>query len=95
MPPHRPRRSAHPRGGACFVVLGRVSTSSHAVLNIVRRVTLIAVTAALFGTHVSAWNWVGVALTTAGVLAFGRSKQQAGGASRRRGAVLLPLSRDV
>lgn len=81
--------------GVSFAVLRRVSTASHAVLNIVRRVVVIGASAAFFGTYVSPLNWAGVAVATAGVVGFGRSKQRGGGGTTRRGAVLLPVAREV
>ena len=62
--------------GVSFVVLGRVSVATHAVLNIVRRIVCIAAAAIFFGTPVSAWNWLGVGLAGAGVAAFARSKER-------------------
>ena len=76
--------------GVSFAVLSRVTVTTHAVLNIVRRVALIAVTAVLFGTRVSAFNWAGVALAVAGCIGFARSKQQ-GGPVPVVGALGLPL----
>jgi solute carrier family 35 protein E1 len=67
--------------GVSFMVLNRVSVATHAVLNIVRRVGVIAFAAAAFGTHVSLFNWIGVAMATMGVAAFGFSKQTGGAAS--------------
>lgn len=52
----------------------QVSTASHAVLNIFRRVVLIVVTVIIFGTPVNALNCAGVALAAAGALLFARSK---------------------
>lgn len=76
--------------GVSFVVLGRVSVATHAVLNIARRIVCIAAASAFFGTPVSLFNWGGVLLSGAGVLAFARSKEQGAGAERRTRA-LLPL----
>lgn len=61
--------------GVSFAVLARVSTASHAVINICRRVVVVAAAAALFKTPVSALNWCGVGLAVIGVTAFARSKQ--------------------
>ena len=74
--------------GVSFVVLGRVSVASHAVLNIVRRIVCIAAAAVVFGTPVSAWNWAGVALAGLGVLAFARSKERGGLGGGTRGRLL-------
>ena len=61
--------------GVSFAVLGRVSVSSHAVLNIVRRIVCIAAAAILFSTPVTLFNWMGVIVAAAGVGAFARSKE--------------------
>ena len=70
---------------ASFLVLARVATTTHAVLNVFRRVAVIAVTAAVFRVPVSPLNAAGVALAVAGVVAFaasrgGRSREVAGDA---------------
>ena len=61
--------------GVSFSVLHRVSVATHSVLNIVRRVALIGVTAILFGTPISAFNAAGVALCVLGCVGFAQSKQ--------------------
>lgn len=61
-----------------FQVLSRVSTSSHAVLNISRRVCLIVLTVVVFDTRMYSYNWAGVALAAFGVLMFGREKSRPG-----------------
>ena len=60
-----------------FAVLNRVSVASHAVLNIVRRVFMIGGTALMFGTAISSYNWLGVAICFAGCLAFAHGKAAA------------------
>lgn len=60
--------------GVSFAVLGRVSVATHAVLNIVRRIVMIATAAVIFGTPITLFQWAGVALAGAGVGAFARSK---------------------
>ena len=57
-----------------FHVLSRVTTSSHAVLNISRRLCLIIITVAFFRTPMDLYNWVGVALAVGGVMGFAREK---------------------
>lgn len=57
-----------------FAVLNRVSVASHAVLNIVRRVFMIGGTALIFGTPISSYNWLGIALCVMGCLAFAHGK---------------------
>lgn len=74
--------------GVSFAVLGRVSVATHAVLNIVRRIVCIAVAATLFGTPVTLWNWLGVLVAGAGVVAFAQSKERTSSDGRRKG--LLP-----
>ena len=64
--------------GVSFVVLAKVSTATHAVLNIVRRVLVIVVAAAVFATPISALNWAGVVLSVSGVIAFAQSKSRGG-----------------
>ena len=59
-----------------FAVLNRVSVATHAVLNIMRRVVLIAATAAIFGTAIDSYNWLGIAICVMGGLAFAFGKQQ-------------------
>lgn len=71
--------------GVSFLVLAKVSITTHAVLNIIRRVLVIAAAALIFATPVSAFNWVGVALAVLGIGAFARSK----GASERAGAAMI------
>ena len=58
-----------------FAVLSRVSVATHAVLNIVRRVVMIAGTAVLFHTRIDAYNWLGIFICVFGCLAFARGKQ--------------------
>ena len=73
--------------GISFAVLSRVSVGTHAVLNIVRRVALIGVSAATFGTDV---HWTGVSLCAVGCAGFARSKRA--GASPEAGQPsLLPV----
>ena len=59
-----------------FAVLNRVSVATHAVLNIMRRVVLIAATAAIFGTAIDSYNWLGIAICVMGGLAFAFGQQQ-------------------
>ena len=68
---------------ASFAVLSRVDTSSHAVLNVFRRVFVITVTTVYFGTPMSAANMFGIMLAVAGVLAFTVSKQSSARASKQ------------
>ena len=81
--------------GVSFMVLGRVSAATHAVLNIVRRVAVIGVSAAFFGTYISPLNASGIALAAVGVLGFGRSRSVGAAGTTRRRAVLLPIAREV
>lgn len=59
---------------ASFCVLSRVSTTTHSVLNVFRRVVVIAVTAVYFEAHLSPTNMAGVAVAVAGVVGFAFSK---------------------
>ena len=59
-----------------FQVLSCVATSSHAVLNIARRLCLIVLTVVVFQTPMDAYNWLGVVLAVGGVLLFGREKSR-------------------
>ena len=56
-------------------MLNRVSVATHAVLNIMRRVVLIAATAAIFGTTIDPYNWLGIAICVMGGFAFAYGKQ--------------------
>ena len=62
----------------------QVSVATHSVLNIARRVVMIAVTAAAFGTHISPLNWCGVGVTAVGFAAFATSKRRGPPPRRRR-----------
>eukprot|EP00746_Dinoflagellata_sp_MGD_P168074 gnl/MRDRNA2_/MRDRNA2_99222_c0_seq1.p1 gnl/MRDRNA2_/MRDRNA2_99222_c0~~gnl/MRDRNA2_/MRDRNA2_99222_c0_seq1.p1 ORF type:complete len:338 (+),score=41.52 gnl/MRDRNA2_/MRDRNA2_99222_c0_seq1:120-1133(+) len=57
-----------------FMVLSEVSTSTHAVLNVFRRVVIISVTTMFFGIKTTAFNQCGVVLALLGVLCFTHSK---------------------
>lgn len=57
-----------------FMVLSEVSTSTHAVLNVFRRVVIITVTTIFFGTPTTAFNRGGVVIAVLGVLGFTKSK---------------------
>lgn len=81
--------------GVSFAVLARVSVSTHAVLNIIRRVVIIAVASALFGTPLSVTNWLGIMLAALGVVAFGILKNRMGGTHASREGLLLPISESV
>lgn len=61
-----------------FMVLSEVTTSTHAVLNVFRRVVIIAVTTVFFGTPTTMLNQIGVVVAVLGVLGFTRSKAQQG-----------------
>ena len=76
--------------GVSFIVLAKVSIATHAVLNICRRVLVIAVPAAVFATPLTAFHWAGVGLSVLGVSLFARSKGQ-GVATRARSKPLLPV----
>lgn len=67
--------------GASFAVLGRVSVASHAVLNIMRRVLVIAIACTYFGTPFSALNAAGLALAVGGLVGFARAKASSGRSS--------------
>lgn len=60
-----------------FMVLSEVTTSTHAVLNVFRRVVIISVTTIFFGTPTTAFNQMGVVMAVLGVLAFTQSKASA------------------
>mmetsp|Transcript_40174 Transcript_40174/g.106307 ORF Transcript_40174/g.106307 Transcript_40174/m.106307 type:complete len:321 (-) Transcript_40174:51-1013(-) len=76
--------------GVSFIVLAKVSIASHAVLNICRRVLVIAVAAVVFATPITALNWVGVSITVLGVILFAQTKGQ-GVSTRARSKALLPV----
>eukprot|EP00927_Polykrikos_kofoidii_P051951 TRINITY_DN45725_c0_g1_i1.p1 TRINITY_DN45725_c0_g1~~TRINITY_DN45725_c0_g1_i1.p1 ORF type:complete len:360 (-),score=47.51 TRINITY_DN45725_c0_g1_i1:98-1111(-) len=57
-----------------FMVLSRVTTATHAVLNVCRRVCVIGVTTLFFGTPLSVVNIAGILIAVAGMLWFTRSK---------------------
>eukprot|EP00966_Prymnesium_polylepis_P044539 1032601-Prymnesium_polylepis.1 len=57
-----------------FQVLSRVATSTHAMLNIARRLCLIVATVIFFRTPMDLYNWIGVGLAVGGVLLFAREK---------------------
>ena len=59
---------------ASFVVLSQVSTTTHAVLNVFRRVVVICVTTLYFRTPLSITNLAGVLTAAFGVAAFATSK---------------------
>lgn len=60
---------------ASFMVLNRVSTTTHAVLNVFRRVVVIAITSVYFVTPLSLVGSAGIALAAFGVFAYARSKE--------------------
>merc|ERR1712039_1014027 len=57
-----------------FMVLSRVSTAAHAVLNVCRRVCVIAVTTVVFGTPISMLNAMGIVIAVCGMLWFTYAK---------------------
>jgi len=57
-----------------FMVLSRVSTATHAVLNVCRRVCVIGVTTLFFGTPLSPVNGIGVVIAVVGMFWFTRTK---------------------
>ena len=66
---------------ASFAVLGRVSATTHAVLNVFRRVAVIAATTVVFGVRVRASNVGGIALAVAGISAYAAAKRAGPGAA--------------
>jgi len=56
------------------MVLSRVSTATHAVLNVCRRVCVIGVATVVFGTPLSPLNILGVAVAVLGMFWFTHSK---------------------
>ena len=62
---------------ASFLVLDRVTTTTHAVLNVFRRVAVISVTTLVFAVPIRAANVLGISLAVAGIAAFSISKAQA------------------
>mmetsp|Transcript_14507 Transcript_14507/g.45379 ORF Transcript_14507/g.45379 Transcript_14507/m.45379 type:complete len:173 (+) Transcript_14507:2-520(+) len=60
-----------------FMVLSRVSTASHAVLNVCRRVCVITVTTLFFGTPLSLLNMAGIVVAVAGMFWFTHAKTAA------------------
>mmetsp|Transcript_26569 Transcript_26569/g.106391 ORF Transcript_26569/g.106391 Transcript_26569/m.106391 type:complete len:364 (+) Transcript_26569:296-1387(+) len=61
---------------ASFMVLARVSTTTHAVLNVFRRVVVIGVTAIYFREPMTASGLAGVLTAAFGVAVYASSKQQ-------------------
>lgn len=59
-----------------FMVLSRVSTATHAVLNVCRRVCVIGATTLFFGTPLSMLNMFGIAVAVAGMFWFTHAKSQ-------------------
>ena len=57
-----------------FLVLAKVSITTHAVLNIIRRVLVIAVSATMFATPISSFNWFGIFLAVMGINCFALSR---------------------
>jgi len=60
-----------------FMVLSRVSTATHAVLNVCRRVCVIAATTMFFATPLSVMNMVGILVAVAGMFCFTHAKSAA------------------
>jgi len=67
-----------------FMVLSEVTTSTHAVLNVFRRVVIISVTTIFFGTPTTAFNQIGVVIAVLGVLGFTQSKANAAKAAPKK-----------
>ncbi|KAJ8599431.1 hypothetical protein CTAYLR_007994 [Chrysophaeum taylorii] len=59
---------------ASFMVLNRVSTTTHAVLNVCRRVVVIAVTTLYFRTPLSLAGAAGILIAAAGVFLYANAK---------------------
>jgi len=59
-----------------FMVLSRVDTASHAVLNVCRRVCVIAATTVFFGTPLSRANVAGIVVAVMGMCCFTRTKSR-------------------
>jgi drug/metabolite transporter (DMT)-like permease len=78
-----------------FAVLNRVSVSSHAVLNIVRRVFMIGGTALILGTPISTYNWLGIAVCVGGCLAFAKGKSGPQPVAARKSAASMARSARV
>lgn len=57
-----------------FMVLSRVSTATHAVLNVCRRVCVIGVASSFFGTPLNVVNVVGIVVAVLGMVWFTRAK---------------------
>merc|ERR1712151_948727 len=57
-----------------FMVLSRVATATHAVLNVTRRVCVIGTTTLVFGTPLSGFNMAGIGIAVVGMLLFSHSK---------------------
>ena len=57
-----------------FVVLARTDLVTHAVLNVFRRVVIIAFTSFYFGVDLKMVNVLGIVISVVGVFAFGYSK---------------------
>ena len=78
-----------------FAVLNRVSVSSHAVLNIVRRVFMIGGTALILGTPISTYNWSGIAVCVGGCLTFAKGKSGPQPVPARKSAASMARSARV
>jgi len=61
-----------------FMVLSRVTTATHSVLNVCRRVCIISFTSAFFGTPMSPVNMAGILIAVAGFVWFTRAKTGGG-----------------
>lgn len=61
-----------------FLVLSRVSTATHAVLNVCRRVCVIGVTTIIFGSPLSLINGIGISIAVCGMLWFTYTKTSGG-----------------
>lgn len=57
-----------------FMVLSRVTTATHAVLNVCRRVSVISFTTMVFGTPLNAINAVGIVIAVIGMSIFTYAK---------------------
>ena len=67
---------------ASYGVLKRTELVTHSVLNVFRRVFIIAFTSVYFHVQLTVYSIVGVGLATIGVLLFSTSRKAAKGAAK-------------
>lgn len=71
-----------------FTFLSMVSPVTHSVASVTKRLSIIAVSALVFQTHLTGLNWLGIAISTMGVALYNKAKLE----ERARHAETLPVS---